>query len=127
MDLSTIFKLPNDTYVDFSLPESKDIAKAAHINAILKNKANKKVYPIIGSTFSDVKKKPCFWIRFSWRDECNFELSISDLVKNYVRDTRSSKFKIPFDKAVKDMRKMRQPTLLPYFMKNLSKRMERIN
>ena len=95
------FKLPNDTYVDFSKPESKDIAKAAHINYILKNKANKEVYPIIGSTFSDVKKRSlAFGLDLVGGMSVTLEISIPDLVKNYVRNTRSLKFRKPFEKAI---------------------------
>ena len=49
--------LPNNTYVDFKNPEDEDLAKSAFINEILREKGEKPVYPVIGSTFSEVKKR----------------------------------------------------------------------
>ena len=49
--------LPNGVYVDFTEPEGTELAKAAFINQILKEKAENKVYPIFGSTFAETKKR----------------------------------------------------------------------
>ena len=40
--------LPNNTSVDFNQPDAEEIAKSAFINQILKEKADKKVYPVLG-------------------------------------------------------------------------------
>ncbi len=49
--------LPNGSEVDFSNPETYELAKAAYVNQILKEKASDKVYPVIGSNFQDVKNR----------------------------------------------------------------------
>ena len=46
----------NDT-IDFNNPEAEEIAKGILINQILRSKADTEVYPILGSTFSEVKKR----------------------------------------------------------------------
>ena len=48
---NNIYVLPNNTKVDFSKPEVEEIAKGTFINEILKDKAEKSVYPVFGSTF----------------------------------------------------------------------------
>ena len=47
--------LPNGEEVDFSKPESEELAKAAFINQVLKSKADAPIYPILGSNFQQVK------------------------------------------------------------------------
>ena len=49
--------LPNNKQINFNNPEATDIAKAAFVNEILKEKSEKAVYPIFGNTFSEVKKR----------------------------------------------------------------------
>jgi len=43
--------LPNNTTVDFNEAESEELAKAAFVNQILREKAETPVYPVFGSTF----------------------------------------------------------------------------
>ena len=43
--------LPNGEEIDFAFPESAELAKAAFVNQILKEKANTSVYPVLGSNF----------------------------------------------------------------------------
>ena len=60
----------NDT-IDFNDPEAEEIAKGILINQILRSKADAVVYPLLGSTFSEVKKEVLgIWFRFGWRNEC---------------------------------------------------------
>ena len=48
--------LPNNTEVNFNDPEAVELARAAFINEILREKGEKPVYPVLGSTFAQVKK-----------------------------------------------------------------------
>ncbi len=49
--------LSNNTKIDFNQSDAGDLAKAAFLNEILREKADKEVYPVFGSTFSQVKKR----------------------------------------------------------------------
>ena len=49
--------LSNNTKIDFKEADGADLAKAAYLNEILRDKGEKEVYPIFGSTFSQVKKR----------------------------------------------------------------------
>ena len=82
-DNNGIAILPNSTTVDFNLPESEELAKAAFVNEILRSKGEKKVYPLIGSTFSEVKKRSlAFGLDLVGGMSVTLEISISDLIKN---------------------------------------------
>ena len=75
--------LPNNTQVDFSKPEAEELAKAAFINQILKEKAETKVYPLIGSTFSEVKKRSlAFGLDLVGGMSVTLEISVPELVKS---------------------------------------------
>ncbi len=90
----------NGSKVDFNTPEGEDIAKAAIVNRILKEKAESKVYPIIGSTFSQVKKRSlAFGLDLVGGMSVTMEISIPELVKSYARSERDLKFKKVFDAA----------------------------
>ncbi len=103
---NNIYVLPNNTKVDFSKPEGEEIAKSAFINEILKDKAEKSVYPVFGSTFSEVKKRSlAFGLDLVGGMSVTLEISIPDLVKNYVRNTRSLDFKKPFENALDEYAK----------------------
>ncbi|MEY4573140.1 MAG: hypothetical protein RLZ10_2424, partial [Bacteroidota bacterium] len=93
--------LPNNTEVDFNNPEAEEIAKAAFINQILKDKAEKEVYPVLGSTFSEVKKRSlAFGLDLVGGMSVTLEISIPDLVKNYARNPRDLKFKKVYNAAM---------------------------
>jgi len=93
--------LPNNTVVDFTNPEAEEIAKAAFINEILKNKSEKEVYPVLGSTFSEVKKRSlAFGLDLVGGMSVTLEISIPDLLKNYARNPRDLKFKKVFTAAM---------------------------
>ncbi|TNE53767.1 MAG: protein translocase subunit SecD [Bacteroidetes bacterium] len=92
--------LPNDTEVDFSKPEAEELATAAYINQILKERADSKVYPVLGSNFQDVKARSlAFGLDLVGGMSVTLEISIPELVKSYARNPRDSKFKKPYDKA----------------------------
>jgi SecD/SecF fusion protein len=93
--------LPNNTIVDFNNPEAEEIAKAAFINQILKDKSEKAVYPLLGSTFSEVKKRSlAFGLDLVGGMSVTLEVSIPDLLKNYARNPRDLKFKKIYNAAM---------------------------
>ena len=93
--------LPNNTKVDFSTPEADEIAKGALLNQILKDKAEKPVYPILGSTFQDVKKRSlAFGLDLVGGMSVTLEISTPGLISNYARNNRDLKFKKPYEKAL---------------------------
>ncbi len=92
--------LPNGTKVDFSKPEAEEIAEAAFINQILAGKAETAVYPVLGSTFSQVKKRSlAFGLDLVGGMSITMEISIPELIKNYARNQRDLSFTKPFDRA----------------------------
>ncbi len=94
--------LPNGVYVDFTEPEGTELAKAAFINQILKEKAENKVYPIFGSTFAETKKRSlAFGLDLVGGMSVTLEISVSELVKNYARNPRDLRFKKPYESALK--------------------------
>ncbi len=98
---TTMAELPNDTEVDLTLPEARELAKAAFVNQILKEKAESKVYPIFGSTFTDVKKRSlAFGLDLVGGMSVTLEISVPEMVKSYIKNPRDIRFKKPFDRAV---------------------------
>ena len=97
---NNIAYLPNGTRVDFSQPESDELASAAFINQILKEKADNKVYPILGSTFAEVKKRSlAFGLDLVGGMSVTMEISVPDLIESLARNPRDIKFKKAFDSA----------------------------
>lgn len=94
--------LPNNTTVDFNQPEAEELAKAAFINQILKEKAETVVYPVFGSTFKDVKKRSlAFGLDLVGGMSVTLELSIPDMIEGFARNPRDLQFKRPFEAAKK--------------------------
>lgn len=94
--------LPNGTTVDFNEPEAEELAKAAFINQILREKSDKKVYPIFGSTFTEVKTRSlAFGLDLVGGMSVTLEISIPDMVAQYARNPRDLTFRRPFDSAKK--------------------------
>ena len=92
--------LPNNTEVDFNQPEAEELAHAAFINQILKEKSENKVYPILGSTFAEVKKRSlAFGLDLVGGMSVTMEISIPELVKSLARNPRDLQFKKPFESA----------------------------
>lgn len=85
--------LPNNTKISVKDAEARELAKSAYINEILKLKADKKVYPLFGSTFKEVKKRSlAFGLDLVGGMSVTMEISVPDLVASYARDTTSSAF-----------------------------------
>jgi len=98
--------LPNNTYVDFSQPEAQELAKAAFINEILRDKGDKVVYPVIGSTFSEVKKRSlAFGLDLVGGMSVTLEISIPDLVKSHAKNAKDLKFMKAHDAAMSQYKK----------------------
>jgi len=94
--------LPNGVYVNFNQPEAEELAKAAFINQILKDKAEASVYPVLGSTFGETKKRSlAFGLDLVGGMSVTLEISTPDLVKSFARNERDIRFKKPYDAAVR--------------------------
>jgi len=92
--------LPNGTTVDFNNPEAVELAKAAFVNEILRAKSETSVYPVFGSTFSQVKTRSlAFGLDLVGGMSVTLEISIPDMVASYVRNQRDLTFKKPFESA----------------------------
>ncbi|MEY4792151.1 MAG: hypothetical protein RIT34_958 [Bacteroidota bacterium] len=101
-----IAMLPNNTQVDFNNPEAVELARAAFINEILREKGEKPVYPVLGSTFGEVKKMSlAFGLDLVGGMSVTVEISYPDLIKGHVKSITDPKFTNPFDRAVADYNK----------------------
>jgi SecD/SecF fusion protein len=95
--------LPNGDTIDFSQPESQELAKSAFVNQVLKAKSNTAVYPVLGSNFQDVKSRSlAFGLDLVGGMSVTLEVSVPDLIKSYARNQRDSKFKKPFESALSE-------------------------
>ncbi len=95
--------LPNGDTIDFSKPEAQDLAKSAFVNQVLKAKSTTPVYPVLGSNFQDVKSRSlAFGLDLVGGMSVTLEVSVPDLILSYARNQRDSKFKKPFDSALKE-------------------------
>lgn len=102
----SVLYLPNNTSVNITNPEAKELAKAAFVNDTLKQLASTSVYPIFGSTFKDVKKRSlAFGLDLVGGMSVTLEISVPELLKSYARNPRSSEFKNVYDKALDVYRK----------------------
>lgn len=94
-------ELPNNTKIDVTKPEARELAKSAYINEILKLKAEKPVYPIFGSTFKEVKKRSlAFGLDLVGGMSVTMEISVPDLVASYARDSSSVPFQRVYQPAL---------------------------
>lgn len=92
--------LSNGTVIDFNTPEAFELAKAAMINQVLSEKAEKAVYPVIGSKFKDVKARSlAFGLDLVGGMSVTMEIDVPEFVKSYARNERDLKFQGPFDEA----------------------------
>lgn len=93
--------LPNNTAINFNDPEAADLAKAAFINEILREKGDKPVYPVLGSTFAHVKKMSlAFGLDLVGGMSVTVEISYPDLIRGHVKSVSDPKFTKPFNRAV---------------------------
>ncbi|NBV92098.1 MAG: protein translocase subunit SecD [Flavobacteriia bacterium] len=92
--------LPNNTTVDFNSPEGEALAKAAFINEILRERGSKEVYPIFGSTFSEVKKRSlAFGLDLVGGMSVTMEISTGDLLISHAQSPNSVRFKTIYAEA----------------------------
>ena len=90
----------NDT-IDFKNPESEEIAKGILINQILRSKADTEVYPVLGSTFSEVKKRSlAFGLDLVGGMSVTLEVSEPEFVKSQVKNQNDISFTSPYEKAL---------------------------
>lgn len=93
-------KLSNGTTIDFNKPESFELAKAAMINQVLSEKAEKAVYPVIGTKFKDVKARSlAFGLDLVGGMSVTMEIDVPAFVESYARNPRDLRFKKPFETA----------------------------
>jgi SecD/SecF fusion protein len=93
--------LPNSTEIDFNDPEATELAKAAFLNEILREKGEKPVYPVLGSTFAQVKKMSlAFGLDLVGGMSVTVEISYPDLLRGQVKSITDPKFTKPFNRAV---------------------------
>ncbi len=93
--------LPNSTEVDFNDPEAIELARAAFINEMLREKGEKPVYPVLGSTFAQVKKMSlAFGLDLVGGMSVTVEISYPDLIRGHVKSVTDPKFTKPFNRAV---------------------------
>jgi len=92
--------LPNNTTVDFNTPEGEELAKAAFINEILKERGSKPIYPVFGSTFSEVKKRSlAFGLDLVGGMSVTMEISTGDLLMSHAQSPNSLKFRKIYNDA----------------------------
>jgi len=86
--------------IDFRKPEGEENARTALISKKLKEKGDSPVYPVLGSSFSTVKKRSmAFGLDLVGGMSVTMEINIPEMVKSYARSERDSKFKKVFDAA----------------------------
>jgi len=79
---------------DFNNAEEYEIAVADQINKKLKAKADKIVYPIVGSSFKEAKSRSlAFGLDLVGGMSVTMEISIPDLVKNFAKNDKDLEFK----------------------------------
>lgn len=95
--------LPNNTEVNFKEDaDALDLAKAAYVNQILTEKADKPV-SFTGATFKNSKKRSlAFGLDLVGGMSVTLEISVPDLVKTMAQNETSLYFKKPFDAAFRE-------------------------
>ena len=95
-----IFILSSGDTIDFSKPEATEIAKAAFLNEVLKEKAETSVYPVMGYKFKDVKERSlAFGLDLVGGMSVTLEISVPELIQSYARNKKDLSFSIPYDRA----------------------------
>jgi SecD/SecF fusion protein len=96
-----MYVLPNNVEIDFGQPESYELAKAAFLNQVLKEKAELAVYPGLGTTYKEVKARSlALGLDLVGGMSVTLEISVPELIKSYARNNRDLNFKRPFDIAL---------------------------
>jgi len=90
--------LPNGVYAHFNQPDGMDIAKAAFVNEILKNKAKEEVF--LGTEFAAVKRRAlAFGLDLVGGMSVTMEVSVPELIRSNVANQRNIEFIKSFDQA----------------------------
>ncbi|MFM7636882.1 MAG: protein translocase subunit SecD, partial [Crocinitomicaceae bacterium] len=90
--------LPNGVYANFNQPDGMDIAKAAFVNEILKNKAKEEVF--LGTEFAAVKRRAlAFGLDLVGGMSVKMEVSVPELIRSNVVNQRNIEFIKSFDQA----------------------------
>ena len=93
--------LPNNDTINFANADALEVATTAFMNQILRDKAEKAVYPVLGTTFKDVKKRSlAFGLDLVGGMSVALEISIPEMIQSYASNKNDFKFKVPYDKAV---------------------------
>lgn len=96
-----MYVLPNNVEIDFGQPESYELAKAAFLNQVLKEKADVAVYPGLGTNYKEVKARSlALGLDLVGGMSVTLEISVPELIKSYARNNRDLNFKRPFDSAL---------------------------
>ena len=96
-----MYVLPNNVEIDFGQPESYELAKAAFLNQVLKEKAEVAVYPGLGTNYKEVKARSlALGLDLVGGMSVTLEISVPELIKSYARNNRDLNFKRPFDVAL---------------------------
>ncbi len=97
-DSNDIAYINNDT-IDFN-SDGADLAKAAYLNNILREKGDTAVYPVFGNTFSQVKNRSlAFGLDLVGGMSVTLEISLPDLIKSYANYPRGLEFRKLFEAA----------------------------
>jgi SecD/SecF fusion protein len=97
---NNIAVLANKTEIDFNTPEAFELAKAAMINQVLSEKAEKAVYPVIGTKFKDVKARSlAFGLDLVGGMSVTMEIDVPKFIASYARNKRDLKFKKAYEAA----------------------------
>lgn len=92
--------LPNNTQVNITTGEGMELAKAAFVNEILKDRGSKPIFPIFGSTFTEVKKRSlAFGLDLVGGMSVTMEISKGDLIMSHAQSPNSFKFRKVFNEA----------------------------
>ena len=94
----------NNDIVDFNEPEAMEIAKGILVNQILRSKAEQPVYPVLGSTFAEVKKRSlAFGLDLVGGMSVTLEISVPEFIKSQVKNQNDISFKKPYEQALAQM------------------------
>lgn len=91
--------------IDFRKSEGEENAKAALISKKLKEMGETSVYPIVGSSFSEAKKRSlAFGLDLVGGMSVTMEINIPEMVKSFAKE-RDPKFRKVYDAAVAEYTK----------------------
>ncbi|MDX2360240.1 MAG: protein translocase subunit SecD [Crocinitomicaceae bacterium] len=97
----TVILLPNSTDVDPRDVDARDLAMSAYINDTLMQMAETPVFPLFGSTFSEVKKRSlAFGLDLVGGMSVTMEISVPQLVQSFAANKNRVTFSKPYEAAL---------------------------